>query len=55
MGSVVGAANSADGVSGDVLAGATQVGQQAETLRGEVDKFLVAVHREDDQPSSRAA
>jgi methyl-accepting chemotaxis protein len=46
MQAVVGAAGNAGNASRDVLTGAAEVGQQAETLRVEVDRFLSAVREE---------
>jgi methyl-accepting chemotaxis protein len=43
---VVSVADKAGSISHDVLAGATEIGREAETLRTEVDQFLAAV-RED--------
>jgi len=43
MAEVVAVANGAAAASKDVMAGSTAIGQEAETLRTEVDRFLVAV------------
>ena len=43
MENVVSVANNAGSASRDVLTGAVQIGREAETLRTEVDQFLVAV------------
>jgi methyl-accepting chemotaxis protein len=44
MGHVVEVANQTGSASRDVLAGTADISQQAVTLRGEVDRFLAAVH-----------
>ena len=54
MQAVVGAAGNAGDASRDVLTGAEAVGQQAETLRVEVDRFLSAV-RDDAGERGRVA
>jgi hypothetical protein len=46
MHAVVGAAGSAGEASRNVLSGATDVGQQADTLRVQIDHFLLAVRGE---------
>jgi ABC-type transporter Mla subunit MlaD len=48
MAHVVAIADDAGGASRDVLAGAAQIGSEAETLRTEVDQFLAAVREEND-------
>lgn len=46
MAQVVLVADKAGSASGDVLSGAAEIGREAETLRTEVDQFLVAVRDE---------